>query len=153
MKYLKKFDRYYNGNIMYYRYLDLQLLDNGDLKITLNDDGNEKVDEDGIDEVKFYDFFEDIESNSEYKYFDNIGESGLGMSDAPCILDGYYYDDNAELIEYERSEIYVYYDYVYKDFTNELVKNGFVIFQTIKPKTKEEIENYRREKDIRKYNI
>ena len=98
MKYLKTYERYYNDDVMHYRYLDLQLLENGDLKISLTKEGIEEANENGISEIEFYNFFDDICGNSDYQYFDNLGESGLGMSDAPCILDGYYYDDNAELL-------------------------------------------------------
>lgn len=153
MKHLKTYERYYNDEIMHYRYLDLQLLENGNLKISLTDDGIEEAKENGIDEVKFYNFFEDIEGNSDYKYFDILSESGLGMSEAPCIVDGFYYDDDGGPSIYEDSVIYVYYDYVYKDFTKELLENKYVIFQTINPKTKEEIEQYRLNKDAKKYNL
>ena len=153
MKHLKTYERYYNDEIMHYRYLDLQLLEDGNLKISLTDDGIEEAQDNGIDEVKFYLFFEDIEGNSEYKYFDILSESGLGMSEAPCIIDGIYYDDNDYPSIYEDSEIYVYYDYYRKDFTEELLENGYVIFQTANPKTKEEIEQHRLNKDAKKYNL
>lgn len=153
MKHIKTYERYYNDEIMHYRYLNLQLVENGNLKISLNDEGTEKAQEDGIDEVEFYEFFEDVEGNSDYKYFDNLGESGLGMSDAPCIVDGYYYGDDGETSLYEDSEIFMYYDYYKKDFTKELLENGYVIFQTINPRTLQEIEEYRLQKDIKKYNL
>lgn len=153
MKHIKTFERYYDDRIMHYKYLDLQILEDGNLKISLNEDGIEEAKENGIDEVKFYLFFEDIEGNSDYKYFDILSESGLGMSEAPCIVDGFYYGDDGEPSIYEDSEIYVYYDYYKNDFTEELLENGYVIFQTINSKTKEEIEQYRLNKDAKKYNL
>lgn len=125
--------------------------ENGDLKISLNKDGVAEVNDYGIDEIKFYNFFEDIQCNSEYMYFDNLGESGLGMSDAPCITYGYYIDDDSKITDNGNSdsEIFIYSDYAVKDFTKEIVDNVFVIFNTMTPKTKEEIEDYRLKKILK----
>src|ERR1035437_6253449 len=111
----KIFENYYD--VQNYKYLNLEQLENGDLKISLNNDGITEVDDYGIDEIKFYNFFEDIQGNSDYIYFDNLGESGLGLSDAPCITDGYYIDDNAEMSNdrNDDSEIFIHYNYVTTD--------------------------------------
>jgi len=81
------------------------------------------------------------------------------MSDAPCITQGYYYEDDFGGHGYnddgneEYSDIYIYSDYMIKDFTKELKKNGFVIFNSAAKKTPEEIKRYRLEKDTNKYNL
>ena len=153
MKHLLYFKESFN--IDHYRYLDLEKLKNGDLKIILNSDGRDEVVDSGIDNYKFSDYFDDIRGNSDYLYYESISDAGLGMSEAPCILDGFYFDDNGDLTDdgHNDSEIFYYPDYMIKNFTEELVKNGFVIFITTTPKSQEEIEKFRLKKDTEKYNL
>lgn len=137
-----------------YRYLNLEILENGDLKIILNEDGKKEADEEGLTFQNFSDYFDDIRANSNLLYFDSIGDTGLGMSDAPCILDGYFYDDNTLKEEDDfATEIYWYPNYMIKDFTEELYKNGYVVFTTNNPKTNDEIEHQRLKNDLKKYNL
>lgn len=152
MKHIKNFESYYSDVILHFKYLDLQILENGDMKIYLNDEGKE-YSEDGFNEFDFYDMFDDIRANSDYTYVSDLSEVGLGMSNAPCILYGYSIDDDANYAPFDDSEIYIYSDYIYKDFTKELLEDGYVIFQTIQPKTLEEIEKYRINRDTKKYNL
>lgn len=133
------------------RYLNLEKLDNGDLKIILTPDGREEIEDSG--EVNFDDLFEDIRCNSDYLYWESMSDAELGMSDAPCITDGYYFEDNGDLLTYDDSELFYYPDYMIKDFKEELDKDGFVIFITNSPKTLEEIEKHRFERKVKKYNL
>lgn len=157
MKYIKLFEDFESFWDKYeeHQYLDLDIMENGDLKIILNSDGKEEAEDSGIDYNRFYDFFDDISANSDMKYYDDMGDTGLGMSSAPCIITGYEYDDNGNIVIEETGDtgIYWYPEYMVKDFTEELVKKGYVIFTTYHPKTKEEIEKRKLEKDTKKYNI
>lgn len=162
--YIKSFGVFLNEHFFDYHniyesfnYLDFEILENGNLKIILNREGKEKVEDDGIDEYKFSDYFEDIQSNSDYMYYDDISDTGLGMSNSPSILDGYYYDDDDKLkTDYDDSMIWIYNDYMIKDFTKELVEDGFVIFQNTKSFTPKDVARYKAEKikqTAKKYNI
>ncbi len=115
----------YNG-----RYVTLEETNNG-LVIKLDENGKEQladVPEEGNLENMFDDLFEDIQVNSDWKFFVNIGDVGLGMSEAPAITKGYEYDDNGELEESEGAELYYYDNYQIKDFVRELKENGEVTF-------------------------
>ena len=138
------------------KYLKLNRMKNGNLKIILTPDGKEMVEEDGMNEDNFDDYFDDIRGNSEYVYFINLSVAGIGMSDAPCITDGYYYDDDGNLTDYdhiEDSEIFYYPNYITKIFTDELIENGFVIFVTNGKNTPEEVEEIKNKREINKYNL
>jgi len=153
MKYLKIFENF-DDSIRHFRYLDLEKLENGDLKIILNSEGKIEAEEYGISIDNFYDYFDDIRGNSDYEYFDDMDSVYLGMSNSPCITEGYFYDDNNSLVpEYENSIIFWYPEYVYKDFTEELYNEGYVIFKSDNPATQEEIDNFRLKKNINKYNL
>ena len=141
MKHIKLFENFWGNHSdwMKYTYLDLEILENGDMKIILNENGKEET-EDGLDEDMNYDLFDDIRANSELLYFSDMSDTGFGMSSAPCITDGYYVGDDGDLEEGNKAIVYWYPNYLVKSFTDELVENGYVIFQTGTPKTKEEIE-------------
>ena len=115
----------YSGN-----YLDLEILPNG-LWIHLNEDGKLKNEEDDdLTQQNFWDYFEDIEGNSDWKYIDDMGEAGFGLTQAPGIIQGYYIDDNSKLTddEDENSKVYYYDNYMINDFTDKLKENGKVFF-------------------------
>ena len=137
-------------------YLTLERLENGNLKISLTDEGKEKIEEDiDIKEADFFDYFENISSNSELLYIYNISDIGI-MMEAPGITIGYYIDDSGELTDEgneDYSEIFYYADYAIKDFTEELKNNGFVIFQTSGVLTPEEFEEFKLNKSANKFNI
>jgi len=147
----KIFENY--SEVEEYHLLKLEIMENGDLKISLTEDGKEEA-EDGIDYNKFYDYWDDIQGNSEWLYASDLGDLNIGlMTSAPGVVDGINYVDPGEYEIYDDSNIYWYSSYEIKDFTEELVKNGYVIFDTTEPKTKEEIEANRLKKDINKYNV
>lgn len=142
-----------------FRYLDFEILENGNLKIILNDEGKEEVNDYGIDEHKFSEYFEDIQGNSEYWYFNNISDLGI-MSEAPAIIHGIDIEDNGDFIIKKYTIIWTYDDYMIKDFTKELVEYDYVIFNNNKPFTQKEIERFKKEKykfnlnkATKKYNI
>ena len=153
----KIFENSYNNDIEHYRYIDLEHLENGNLKIILNSEGVKEVQEDDdFNESNFLNYFEDVEGNSEYMYFQDMSYVGVGMSEAPCITYGYYLNDNGKVTDEEysdESEVYYYTDYMIKYFTEELKENGFVIFRTNKPNTPEQIEENRLKKSMSKYNL
>lgn len=157
MKHIKQFESFhYSDGIEEYRYLNLEQLDNGDLKISLTDEGRELIDDfGGISEDNFDDFFEDIRGNSEWLYVSDMSDFDLGMTNAPCILDGYYFNRHGKLTDkkHKDSELYWYSNYMVSDFTEVLKDNGFVIFETNKPKTVKEIEDIKLKRDMKKFNI
>lgn len=160
MKRIKTFEKYFQLNEMYMskytgQYLELEQLDNGDLKITLTPEGKEEAQNIDLNIYNFNDLFDDIRANSDLYYIDDVGEFGLGMSSAPAITDGYYYNDEGEFTDDDNddSEIFIYNDYMIKDFTKELYNNGYVIFSTLGKKTQEEIEEIKMNKAANKYNL
>ena len=157
MKHIKKFESFYNNNVEHYKYLDLELLKNGDLKISLTEDGikNAKGDN-GISFSNFgTDYFDDIQGNSSWMYFDDMSDYELGMTESPCITDEYYFDENYKVTDeetWEISQLYWYPNYMITNFTDELYKNGFVIFKGTQ-KTPKEIEEIRLSRDMKKFNV
>lgn len=144
-----------NSQLRSGEYLTLERLENGNLKISLTEEGKEEVEEDGISDVKFHDYFEDIFSNSELIYSSDISELGIMMA-APGIIIGYYYSDDGELTDKgneEYSEVFYYVDYVIRDFTDELKNDGHVIFQTSGVLTPEELEELNLKKTANKFNL
>lgn len=139
MKHLKEF-KIFNineNNKKTFRYLNLEKLPNK-LKISLNEDGYNYIKDENIDieesdyqklQSLFDDLFDDVQGNSDYQYIENVGDFGFGLTEAPGITDGYYYDDNGDFKEIdETSELYYYEPYQIRDFVKELLKNGEVIF-------------------------
>lgn len=116
------------------RYISLDITPNGNLKITLNEDARAEVlemrDDDKSESEIMYDLFDDVRGNSELMYFDDAGEQGFGMTSAPCITDGYYYDDDGELTDegHEDSELYYFNDYMISSFIDKMIDDGYVVF-------------------------
>jgi hypothetical protein len=135
MNHLKDYDSFHlnenaGGNVEHYRYLDIEKVEDG-LKISLNEAGKQNVeDEGGIEESKFYDYFEDVRGNSEYIYFEDMGDAGFGLTSAPGITDGYEYNDDGELTDegHTDSEVYWFPNYMIRDFTQDMLEDGYVIF-------------------------
>jgi hypothetical protein len=126
----KKVNENAGGNVEHYRYLDIEKVENG-LKISLNDDGKQNVeDEGGIEERNFGDYFEDVMGNSDYLFIENLGDVGFGLTDAPGILYGYDYNDDGLLMDDGRSdsEVYWFPNYMVREFTQDMLEYGFVIF-------------------------
>ncbi len=90
----------------------------------------EMVDKKG-GENSFYDFFESIQGNSGLLYFSNLGDAGLGMTDAPGITDGYYMNDDGEYEAHDDAQVWVYNDYARKDFVEELLLGKKVVFKAV----------------------
>lgn len=155
MKFLKTYENFWDVYVPSGNYLDMEILENGDLKISLTDEGKEEVEDNGIDFYKFYDLFDDIRGNSDFMFFEDLSDAGLVMTNAPGITDGYYFDDNGDITdkEHDDSVIYWYPNYVISDFTEVLKEKGYVIFNTISPKTKEEIEERKFQLNTKKYNL
>ena len=150
----KLFENY--DDVHHSKYLDLEKLKNGNLKIILTSKGKKEVEEEGIDDTNFDEYFEDIRCNSDYEYFINLDDAGLGMSDAPYITYGYNYDDDGNYTDEdneENSDIYWYPNYMLTDFTKDLVENGYVVFDSGAKKTKEDIEEFRLNRITKKFNL
>ena len=109
-----------------FQYLDIEKVSNG-LWLYINEGSEEYED---LTEMNFSDIFDDVQGNSEYMYFFDVGEAGFGLTSAPGITDGYYYGDDGELTEGEHTdaELYYYSDYAVTDFTEELKTKGKVFF-------------------------
>lgn len=142
-------DYLYNG-----RYITLGTLPykkgdankNGNLKIELNEDGIEVItdmrENDECDDCIMNDLFDDVRSNSELMYFGDAGEAGFGLTEAPCITDGYYYNDDGELTNkgHKDSQIYYFNEYMIDSFIDKLLENGYVVFQ----RAESESDKYRK---------
>jgi len=115
------------SDIENYRYLNIEKLSDG-LMIYLNEEGKEESED--LTEQNFYDLFDDVQGNSEYRYFDDLGEAGLGLTSAPGITDGYYFDDDGNLTDGDNtdSEVYWFPNYMVEDFTKTLREKGKVFF-------------------------
>ena len=124
-------EKEYHGNVEQFRYLDIEVVKNG-LWLHLNEDGKKEAEEENnLNWEKFSDYFDDIQGNSEYRYFDDIGEAGFGLTSAPGITDGYYYNDDGKLTddENEDSNVYWFPNYMVEDFTETLLEKGKVFFE------------------------
>lgn len=129
MKYIKTFEAYNANRTEGGKYLSLEFLTNG-LKVSLTDEGKEKALEDGLNIDNFWDYFEDIHVNSELSYHANLGDSGLGLTSAEGITDGYYVNDDGNWTDegHEDAELYWFPNYEVEDFCETLLKDGSVFF-------------------------
>jgi len=110
------------------RYLELATQGNK-LHIFLTDEGKEWIEENGpLTEQNFSDLFEDIQGNSEMMYLQNLGDAGLGMTEAPGITDGYFYGEKGELENHADAKLWYYNDYAINDFAEKLSNDGEVDF-------------------------
>lgn len=130
--FMKTFESFNSNGDTENEYIRLEFKPYG-LKIYLLPEGKEYIDENRsddryIDDI-FYDLFESIMVNSELRYFDNIGNIGLGMSEAPCITDRYGYNDDGEFEAYsETANVYYYEPYAIRSFVEELYETGETYF-------------------------
>jgi len=119
------------------RYISLDITPNGNLKITLDEDGRAEVlemrDDDRNDDYIMSELFDDIRGNSELMYFDDIGAQGFGLTEAPAITDGFYYDDNGDLTDegHDDSEVYFFERYMIDSFIDTMLEDGYVIFDRV----------------------
>jgi len=116
-----------------FNYLYLTEVPNG-LKLELTDEGINGYNEEEINDM--YDLFEDIQANSEMAYIDNAGDMGFGLTEAPIVTDGYYYDDNGDFTDEGvlDSKVYVWNDYMLKDLFATLMEQGSVVLMEVKSK-------------------
>jgi len=110
-----------------FRYLDITFYPNR-IKLTLNEDGHEFAEENGLTWENFDQLFDDIQGNSELMYVENAGQVGLGITDAPAITDGYYYGDEGEMVPNIDAAVYYDNDYMLRDFAEVLKDEGEVEF-------------------------
>jgi len=113
-----------------FEYLRLVPHKNG-LEIFLTKEGKEKVKEDGITFANAWEYFEDIEGNSEYKYHVSMGDSGFGMTEAEGITDGYEPSEDVagewETRFPESAKVYWFPNYMIK-FWGDILKDEGVVF-------------------------
>jgi len=124
-------------DVFNFRYLTLTVFNNG-INLILTDEGREFLTEEKGDKPidityergLFNDLFEDVRCNSDFLYFEDIGEAGFGLTSAPGITDGYYYDDNGDLTDKgnKDSNVYWYPDYMIKDPLEDLDETGVTFF-------------------------
>lgn len=119
------------------RYISLDITPNGNLKITLDEDGRAEVlemrDDDRNDEYIMDELFDDIRGNSELIFHSDAGEAGLGLTNAPAVTDGFYYDDSGDLTNEgnEDSEVYYFERYMIDSFIDKMLEDGYVIFDRV----------------------
>ena len=116
------------------KYLTIGTISNKNLKIVMHDSAIEVINEmrakDECDDCVMNDLFDDIRSNSDLMYFGDAGDVGLGLSSAPVITMGYYYDDDGELTDGgNNSDVYYFNNYAIDSFIDKMLEDGFVIFQ------------------------
>jgi len=119
------------GEAREFKYLYVKQVPNG-LKLELTDEGINGYKDEEIYEM--YDLFEDVQANSEMTYIDNAGDMGFGLTEAPIITDGYFYDDNGDLTDDGNtdSKVYVWNDYMLKDLFQTLMEQGSVVLTEVK---------------------
>jgi hypothetical protein len=134
------------------QYINLNILPNGNLEISLTEEGKEELEE-LEDNVYFYDFIEDIRVNSDWTYVDTLTQVGF-MFDAPAFIFQYDIDedDKISVNVYEDGEVFYYNYYMIKDFIEELNTHGEVIFDRLIV-TPEEQKEYDLSKDAEPYNL
>ena len=119
------------GEAREFNYLYVTEVPNG-LKLELTDEGINGYNEEEINDM--YDLFEDIQANSEMAYIDNAGDMGFGLTEAPIVTDGYFYDDNGDFTDegHLDSKVYVWNDYMLKDLFATLMEQGSVVLMEVK---------------------
>ena len=112
------------------RYLDI-VSDKNKLIITPTKEGLEEIKElreaRHGDRVIMSELFEDIRNNSE------LGEMGFGLTSAPGITDGYYYDDDGEFTDkgHTDSRLYYFDNYMLRSEIDDLVNRGEVVLDKV----------------------
>lgn len=141
MKNLKKFQDFINENVGKFgkqggQYLEIEPVENG-LYLHITKEGREEAEENKEDEKKklsdmnLWDYFEDIQVNSEWMYHFDMGEAGFGLTNAPGFTYQYYVDDEGDITnknQEENSEVYWFPNYMVEDFCETLLEEGKVFF-------------------------
>lgn len=135
MKNIKGFFEFINeGNTKFNhsgRYIELEVDPNG-LWVILTEEGRKEAEENKDDEKhrlcenNFYEYFEDIQANSEWLYFDDMGEAGFGLTNAPGFTVGVsdYLTDDVD----DDAEVYWFPNYMVENFCETLIEEGKVFF-------------------------
>ena len=120
-----------------YRFLSLTVEESG-LKITLNKDGYEEIDQYHTDHEgsirwgAIYELFDDIRGNSEYAYFDDLGSAEIkglaALTSAPAIINGYNITNDGYFELIDDSVVYWYPNYMINDPIDILYETGEVFF-------------------------
>lgn len=111
--------------------MNVNILENGNLELTLEDSSefewlNENINSSHDDLI--YSMFERYSCNGSYTYFDaDNANPFVGLTEAPCIAEKLDYDDDGrkKII----GKFWYYPDYMIKSFIDELLEDGFVIFE------------------------
>ncbi len=98
------------------------------LCIYLTEDGKEEAKENPIDYKSFYEYFEDVQGNSELKYWDDASESGFGLTESPVITDGYYFGDDGEIKSHKDAHMWWFPNYQIASPFEHLTEEGEVEF-------------------------
>jgi len=142
IEYLKKMANY-SG-----QYIDFNILPNGNLNITLTENGYIEL----VEGTPFEDLIDDIRGNSSWVYVDDLGDYGF-MTNAPAMLFQYDTDEEGRISVniYEEGEIFYYSQYEY-DFINKLKIDKSITFRRINVSPEEQYE-YDLNKDAEPYNL
>lgn len=133
------------------RYVNLNILPNGNLEISLTEEGKTEIEE--YDNIFFEDLIDDIRANSNWLYVDPLSNVGIA-SDAPAMIFNYDMTDEGRIIVnvYDDGEVFYYNDYTFKDCMDELNIHGKVIFYRLIV-TPQEQKEYDINKDAELYNL
>ena len=132
------------------RYVNIKVMPNKNLKLTLTDEGKDFVQEKLDDEKRsndnadlvhlenyFWEVGEDIWTNSEYDYSSNLGDSGFGLTEAPGIIMGNR-DDSGD---WEDDVLVWYYnDYMIRSFLDDMMNGDGAVFTYAGDNTNERVE-------------
>ena len=121
----------------HYRYLDITKYPNG-LELAINEEGREEVKEWQEGEMGDYEImgelFDTVQGNSEYMWHEDLGDRGFGLTSAPGITDGYYYDDDMNLTDKgqeDSAELYSFMGYEIHSPLELLLRDGKVFFARV----------------------
>ena len=110
--------------------MNVQILENGNLKLTLEDDDRAEIIyiEDCYDIDILSELTKSYWTNGSYEPFDaGVGNPNVGLTSAPCIAEQLVcLDDGTKKII---GRFWYYSDYMIKSFIDELVETGEVIFE------------------------
>lgn len=129
---IKKYEQFIKEEFSYNQegaFVGVKFISNS-MELYLTNEGKEKIKEDkDLDELNFFDeYFEDIQVNSDIEFASDLGEAGLGLTEAPGFMVNYDIDDKGQHVETSDSKLYYYNDYMLYNFLEVLKRDGVVIF-------------------------
>ena len=93
-----------------------------------------KPTEDGLGELRdgndVINLFEDISSNSEITWHDDLGMMGFGLTEASGLTDGFYYEDDGSFTNKgneQGSGVYYFNDYMLRSPEDDLMNRGELV--------------------------